>query len=46
MIYRYLLPLVFSLVLFALVGCGGGNDPVNENKDRPKGWQIPPQKDK
>jgi hypothetical protein len=33
---------IFLLLLLPILGCGGGNDPVNEGKDRP----MPPKKDK
>jgi hypothetical protein len=39
---RYLTVWLLVGLLMALAGCGGGNDPVNEGKDKP----VPAKKDK
>jgi hypothetical protein len=32
---RYLIGLIGFLMLLAIGGCGGSNEPINEGKDRP-----------
>jgi len=36
MFFRRLTACVLLILALAITGCGGGNDPVNEGKDKPK----------